>query len=103
MAACQHQTRAPAHQHLLGLVRGPTNDWAWWFHELTHTVQSFGGGGPATFSAEDIKDVDSLAARLIGAFGRGVPVFVATAFGSGTTGNLHLYDQFGCKALRRNW
>jgi hypothetical protein len=45
-------------------VRGHTNDWGMVVHELTHTVQSFGGGGPATFSAEDIKDLDSLAARL---------------------------------------
>jgi hypothetical protein len=45
-------------------VRGHTNDWGMVVHELTHTVQSFGGRGSATFSAEDIKDVDSLAARL---------------------------------------
>src|SRR5579859_4970267 len=45
-------------------VRGHTNDWGMVVHELTHTIQSFGGRGPAIFSAEDIKDVDSLAAKL---------------------------------------
>src|SRR5258708_10432 len=45
-------------------VRGHTNDWGMVVHELTHTVQSFGGRGPAIFSAEDIQDVDSLVAKL---------------------------------------
>ena len=48
-------------------VQSHTNDWGMVVHELTHTVQSFGGSVARTapsFSQDDIKDVSSLAAKL---------------------------------------